>query len=89
LETKKVGDTVHLKVFRDNKVDDVAVTLGPSQNLQQGPSPINPLLPPDSNMPQPLPVPPGSSNNLLDEFYQNCINVAGKDLCDRLFSSRR
>ena len=88
LETKKVGDIVHLKVFRDNKVKDVAVTLGPSRNLQQGSS-MNPPLPPDSNMPQPLPVPPGSSNNPLDGFYQNCINVAGKDLCDRLFGSRK
>jgi S1-C subfamily serine protease len=89
LDTKKVGDIVHLQVFRDNKVEDVAVTLGPGQNLQQGPSPINPSLPPDSNMPQPSPVPPGSSNNPLKEFYENCINIAGKDLCDGLFGGGR
>jgi S1-C subfamily serine protease len=89
LDTKKVGDIVHLQVFRDNKVEDVAVTLGPGQNLQQGPSPINPSLPPDSNMPQPSPVPPGSSNNPLKEFYENCINLAGKDLCDGLFGGGR
>ena len=88
LDTKKVGDIVHLQVFRDNKVEDVSVTLGPAQNLQQDPSPINPPLP-DSNMPQPSPMPPGSSNNLLDEFYESCINIAGKDVCDRLFGSGR
>jgi hypothetical protein len=85
LDTKKVGDIVHLQVFRDNKVEDVSITLGPGQNLQQGPSPTNPPLPPDSNMSQPSPMPPGSSNNPLDEFYESCINIAGKDLCDRLF----
>src|SRR5918996_575253 len=52
LGTKKVGDMVHLQVFRDNKFEDVAVTLGPDQNSQKAPSPINPSLPPDSNMPQ-------------------------------------
>ena len=56
LDSKKVGDIVHLQVFRDNKIEDVSVTLGPGQNLQQGPSSINPSLPPDSNIPQPLPV---------------------------------
>jgi len=89
LETKKVGDIVHLQIFRDNKVEDVAVTLGPSQPSREGLSPINPPLPPDSNMPEPSPVPPGSSNNPLDDFYENCINIAGKDLCDRLFGSGR
>jgi serine protease Do len=89
LETKKVGDIVHLQIFRDNKVEDVAVTLGPSQPPREGLSPINPPLPPDSNLPEPSPVPPGSSNNPLDDFYENCINIAGKDLCDRLFDNRR
>jgi S1-C subfamily serine protease len=89
LDTKKVGDIVHLQVFRDNKVEDVSVTLGPAQSLQQGPSPINPPLSPDSNMPQPSPMPPGSSNNLLDEFYKGCTNIAGKDLCDQLFGGGR
>ena len=89
LGTKKVGDMVHLQVFRDNKFEDVAVTLGPDQNSQKAPSPINPSLPPDSNMPQPSPVPPGSSNNPLKEFYENCINIAGKDLCDGLFGGGR
>jgi serine protease Do len=88
LETKKVGDIVHLQIFRDNKVEDVAVTLGPSQPPREGLSPINPPLPPDSNLPEPSPVPPGSSNNPLDDFYENCINIAGKDLCDRLFDNR-
>ena len=89
LGTKKVGDMVHLQVFRDNKFEDVVVTLGPDQNSQKAPSPINPSLPPDSNMPQPSPVPPGSSNNPLKEFYENCINLAGKDLCDGLFGGGR
>jgi serine protease Do len=84
LDSKKVGDIVHLQVIRDNKIEDVAVTLGQSQN-----SAMNPSLPPDSNIPQPSPAPPSSSNNLLREFYENCVNMAGKDLCDGLFGGGR
>jgi hypothetical protein len=89
LDSKKVGDTVHLQVFRDNNLEDVAVILGSGQNLQQGPSPVNPSLPPDSNIPQPSPMPQGPSNNPLKEFYNNCINIAGKYFCNRLFGDGR
>ena len=84
LDTKKVGDTVNLKVLRDNKIEDIAVTLGSSQNFAP-----NPSLPPDSNIPRPSPEPPGSSDDLMKEFYENCVNMAGKDLCDRLFGGGR
>jgi serine protease Do len=80
LDSKKVGDIVHLQVIRDNKIKDVAVILGPSQN-----SAMIPSLPPDSNMPEQSPAPPSSSNNLLRDFYENCVNMAGRDLCDGLF----
>src|SRR5918995_2440803 len=84
LDTKKVGDTVNLKVLRDNRIEDIAVTLGSSQNFAP-----NPSLPPDSNIPRPSPEPPGSSDDLMKEFYENCVNMAGKDLCDRLFGGGR
>ena len=80
LDTKKVGDLVNLKVLRNNRVEDIAVTLGPSQN--SGP---NLSLPPDSNIPWPSPEQPGSSDDLMKEFYDNCVNIAGEDLCDDLF----
>jgi S1-C subfamily serine protease len=84
LDSKKAGDIVHLQVIRDNKIKDVVVTLGPSQN-----SAMNPSLPPDSNIPQQSPAPPSSSNNLLRDFYENCVNMAGEDLCDGLFGGGR
>ena len=85
LDTKKVGDIVNLKVLRDNRVEDIAaVTLGPSQN-----SVSNPSLSPDSDIPRPSPEPPGSSNDLMDEFYDNCVNMAGEELCNSLFGGER
>jgi S1-C subfamily serine protease len=84
LDSKKVGDIVHLQVIRDNKIKDLAVTLGPSQN-----SAMSPSLRPDSNMPEQSPEPPSSSNNLLRDFYENCVNMAGRDLCDGLFGGGR
>jgi hypothetical protein len=80
LDSEKVGDIVHLQVIRDNKIKDLAVTLGPSQN-----SAMSPSLCPDSNMPEQPSAPPSSSNNLLRDFYENCVNMAGWDLCDGLF----
>ena len=85
LDTKKVGDIVNLKVLRDNRVEDIAaVTLGSSQN-----SVSNPSLSPDSDIPRPSPEPPGSSNDLMDEFYDNCVSMAGEELCNRLFGGGR
>jgi serine protease Do len=84
LDTKKIGDIVSLKVLRDNRVEDIALTLGPSQN-----SAPNPSIPPDSNIPWPSPVPPGSSSDLSKEFYENCVDMAGEGLCDRLFGGGR
>jgi serine protease Do len=84
LDTKKVGDIVSLKVLRDNRVEDIALTLGPGQNFAP-----NPPIPPDSNIPWPSPVPPGSSNDLSKEFYENCVDIAGEGLCDRLFGGGR
>jgi serine protease Do len=81
LDTKKVGDIVSLKVLRDNRVQDIAVTIGPGQNSAPDPS-----LPQDSNnIPWPSPEAPGLSNDLMKEFYDNCADVAGENLCDRLF----
>jgi serine protease Do len=84
LDSKKVGDIVHLQVIRDNKIKDLAVTLAPSQNSATSPS-----LRPDSNMPEQPSAPPSSSNNLLRDFYENCVNMAGRDLCDGLFGGGR
>ena len=84
LDTKNVGDIVILKVLRDNKAEDIAVTLGPHQN-----SDPNLSLSPDLNIPRPSPEPPGSSDDPMKKFYENCVNMAGEDLCDRLFGGGR
>ena len=83
LDTKNVGDKVILKGTRDNKAEDIAVTLGPHQNTQ------NLSKSPDLNIPRPSPKPPGSSDDPMKEFYNNCVNIAGEDLCDRLFGRRK
>ena len=84
LDTKNVGDIVILKVLRDNEAEDIAVTLGPHQN-----SDPNLSSSPDLNIPRPSPEPPGSSDDPMKEFYENCVNMAGEDLCDRLFGGGR
>ena len=84
LDTKNVGDKVILKVLRDNKAEDIAVTLGPHQN-----SDPNLSSSPDLNIPRPSPEPPGSTDDPMKEFYNSCVKMAGEDLCDRLFGGGR
>lgn len=79
-DTKNIGDIVILKVLRDNKAEDIAVTLGPHQN-----SDPNLSSSPDLNIPRPSPEPPGSSDDPMKDFYNSCANMAGEDLCNRLF----
>jgi hypothetical protein len=80
LETKEIGDVVYLQVFRDGKVKNIAITLGPNQVLS---NPTNQLLPPDFNI-QPYPS-PDLPNMPFDNFYDKCTELIDKETCDRMF----
>lgn len=77
LKTKDVGDVVHLQVLRDDKVKNIAITLGPNQ---KSPNPSSQLLPPEFNI-QPSPSP----NLPFDDFYDKCTELIDKETCDYMF----
>ena len=77
LESQKhVGDKVHFTILRDNKIKELDLLLG------DRPSPAKLDLSNDfSNR-----LPPQNDNNKnQEELYNECVNVAGKSLCDFLF----
>jgi S1-C subfamily serine protease len=77
LESQKhVGDKVHFTILRDNKIKELDLLLG------DRPSPAKLDLSNDfSNR-----LPPQNDNNKNQEdLYNECVNVAGKSLCDFLF----
>ncbi|MDN5846812.1 MAG: PDZ domain-containing protein [Candidatus Nitrosocosmicus sp.] len=87
LSTKQIGDTIQLEIYRDNKTLTIPVTLKGEPQRQQGlgereipgQSPSMPGQPPSPFQPF---NPFGDSRN---GFYEQCVQVAGKEICDRLF----
>ncbi len=89
LSTKQIGDSAQLTIYRDNSTLNVPVVLkkGSQQDLVKN---TTPLLPPYT-----LPQNPGDSsplqpfnpfNDFGDEgIYNQCVEIMGKDNCDRLF----
>ncbi|MDQ3840643.1 MAG: trypsin-like peptidase domain-containing protein [Thermoproteota archaeon] len=83
---KKVGDNVQLTVLRNGEVENVDLTLGPRPTLLESQSqrPLGSLPPQEENVPQPNQdqeqQPP-----LADQLYNQCIEIAGKDICDFMF----
>jgi C-terminal processing protease CtpA/Prc len=82
---KKVGDTVQFTVLRNGGTENIKLTLGPrpSQQQQISESQSQPrTLPPQEGTPpgqeqqQPLPS---------DDLYNQCVRIAGKDICDFMF----
>jgi hypothetical protein len=72
---KHPGDNVHLTILRDNTIREPDVILGISPSQDRINSPSNDFsngLPNDGNKNQ-------------EELYNECVNVAGKSLCDFLF----
>lgn len=74
LETTSVGDQVQIEVIRGDQRITIPLTLGEpmsNQPLEQ---------PPQLPYPREMPF-----DNPLGDIYDQCVNAAGKDLCDQLF----
>ena len=77
LESQKhVGDKVHFTILRDNAIKELDLILG------DRPSPAK--LDTSNDFSNRLP-PQNDNNKNQEELYNECVNVAGKSLCDFLF----
>jgi C-terminal processing protease CtpA/Prc len=76
LSQKHVGDKAHLTILRDNATRELDLILGKS------PSPAK--LDSSSDFSSRLP-PQNDNNKNQEELYNECVNVAGKSMCDFLF----
>lgn len=81
LDTKKVGDTVQIRVIRDGQEITVPLKLGKLQSeetlREQAPLEQLPQLPFSQEGP--------FGGDLFGDMYNQCIKEAGKELCDQLF----
>jgi S1-C subfamily serine protease len=75
---KKVGDTVQFTVLRNGGTENIKLTLGPRPIAQESLG----SLPPQE---QTLPEPDQEQPPLTDQLYKQCIEIAGKDICDFMF----
>jgi S1-C subfamily serine protease len=81
---KRVGDTVQFTVLRNGVTENIKLTLGPRPSQQQQISESQSqsrTLPPQEGTPpeqeqQPLPS---------DDLYNQCVRIAGEDICDFMF----
>jgi serine protease Do len=82
---KNVGDTVQFTVLRNGVTESINLTLGPRPTAQQS----QPQQPPGSLLPREkiLPEPDQGQEQppLTDQLYNQCIEIAGKDICDFMF----
>ena len=83
---KKVGDTVQLTILRSGGTENINLTLGPrptsleSQSQRPlGSSPPQEEIVPEPNQDQEQQPP------LADQLYNQCIEIAGKEICDFMF----
>lgn len=77
LESQKhVGDKVHFTILRDNEIKELDLILGdrPSPAKVDSSNDFSNRLPPQND-----------NNKNQEELYNECVNVAGKSLCDFLF----
>jgi S1-C subfamily serine protease len=83
---KKVGDTVQLTVLRNGEMENINLILGPRPTSLESQSqrPLGNLPPQEENVPEPNQdqeqQPP-----LADQLYNQCVEIAGKDICDFMF----
>jgi S1-C subfamily serine protease len=81
LDTKKVGDTVQLQVIREGQEITIPLKLGKIQSDQtlreQAPLQQLPQLPFSQEQP--------FGGDLFGDMYNQCIDEAGKEVCDQLF----
>jgi serine protease Do len=81
---KNVGDTVQFTVLRNGVTESINLTLGPRPTAQQS----QPQQPPGSLLPrEEIPEPDQGQEQppLTDQLYNQCIEIAGKDICDFMF----
>ena len=76
LDSKKVGDTVQIQVIRDGQQITVPLTLGKIQS-EQAPLGQLPQLPFSQEEP--------FGSDPFGDMYNQCIEGAGKEVCDQLF----
>ncbi|HKR72998.1 MAG TPA: trypsin-like peptidase domain-containing protein [Candidatus Nitrosocosmicus sp.] len=90
LSTKQIGDSVQLTVFRDNRTVEIPVILKEGSESDQ----VENILPPSSpfspspNVPggdSPFQQPSNPFQDFSNDIYNQCVEIAGKDACDRLF----
>jgi serine protease Do len=77
LESQKhVGDKVHFTILKDNEIKELDLILGdrPSPAKLDASNDFSNRLPPQND-----------NNKNQEELYNECVNVAGKSLCDFLF----
>jgi Trypsin-like serine proteases, typically periplasmic, contain C-terminal PDZ domain len=77
LESQKhVGDKVHFTILRDNEIKELDLILGdrPSPAKLDSSNDFSNRLPPQND-----------NNKNQEDLYNECVNVAGKSLCDFLF----
>jgi S1-C subfamily serine protease len=75
---KKVGEAVQLTILRNGGTENINLTLGPRPTAQESLG----SLPPQE---QTLPEPDQEQPPLTDQLYEQCIEIAGKDICDFMF----
>jgi S1-C subfamily serine protease len=75
---KKVGEAVQLTILRNGGTENINLTLGPRPTAQEslGSLPPREQTPPEPGQEQPP---------LTDQLYKQCIEIAGKDICDFMF----
>src|SRR5919108_2177092 len=75
---KKVGEVVQLTILRNGGTENINLTLGPRPTSQEslGSLPPREQTPPEPGREQPP---------LTDQLYKQCIEIAGKDICDFMF----
>jgi S1-C subfamily serine protease len=75
---KKVGEAVQLTILRNGGTENINLTLGPRPTSQEslGSLPPREQTPPEQGREQPP---------LTDQLYKQCIEIAGKDICDFMF----
>ena len=90
LDTKNVGDTVQLNVLRNGERQTIDVNLLPASTFERERLQTTPGSPqerqpgiPDEQDRSPL---PDSSEGLFGDFYNRCIELLGRQICDPLFS---
>jgi serine protease Do len=83
---KKVGDTVQLTTLRSGGTENVNLTLGPRPTSLESQSqrPLGSSPPQEGIVPEPN-QDQGQQPPLADQLYDQCLEIAGKEICDFMF----